>query len=454
MNSLGLWKRLSNLTVVLCLAGVGGCDLFAPPPPVMKSDPIKVAIDAKHVLLSAVDDKDDFTRAEAIEGLGQTLGTDVGNTYIQALQDPSPVVRFAAAIVVGDLKYASAKPELMRMTAGPPDGERDKRVFAGAVYALYRMGNTDHTRELAPLLFDPEWEVRANVALVMGKMGNVHAMAPLKALRSTERTPGVQIQVKDSLAMLGDTGSIESLEGYARSSIYVDERIPAIQALAKVRDRQAVYLLRGMVRPGETVLVRVVTAGALAELGYYSQEGFDLCVRTVQDPVVVLNESTGGKVQIAAEDAAKAEQLAAVSLGLMGNAAAVDPLQPILRSADGSARVAAAKSILMLLASYQKVQPPVSPTPIAKPKATVPPVKPAPPTVKPAPPAVKPVSPALKPSPAVVKPAPAVVKPVVPVVKPAPTATKPALPATAATSAPVEKPSATRPKLITSGAKD
>ncbi len=435
MSSLGLWKRLSSLTAVLCLAGAGGCNLFAPPPPVMTADPFKAAIDAKHVLLSAVDDRDEFTRAEAIEGLGQTLGADVGNTYIQALQDPSPVVRFAAAIVVGDLKYSPAKPELMRMTQGPPDGERDKRVFAGAVYALYCMGNTDHTRDLGTLLFDPEWEVRANVALVMGKMGNVRAMDPLKALRSTERTPAVQIQVKDSLALLGDAGSIESLEGYARSSIYVDERIPAIQALAKVRDSQAVYLLRGMVLPGEPVLIRLVTAGALAQLGYYSQEGFDFCMRTVHDPVVVLSESAGGKVAIIAEDAAKAEQLAAISLGLMGNTAAVDSLEQVLRSADGQARVAAAKSILTLLAAYRKAQPPVPPAPVMKPMTPVPP-----PPVKPAPPVVKP-------SPAVVKPAP-------PVVKPAPAATKPATPAPAPTSAPVQNPSTTRPKLITSGAKD
>jgi HEAT repeat protein len=421
----------------------------------MKSDPVKASIDARHVLLSAVDDKDEFTRAEAIEALGQTLASDVGNTYIQALQDPSPVVRFAAAIVVGDLKYSPAKPELMRMTNGPPDGERDKRVFAGAVYALYRMGNADHTRELSTLLFDPEWEVRANVALVMGKMGNARAMDPLKALRSTERTPAVQIQVKDSLAMLGDPGSIESLEGYARSSIYVDERIPAIQSLARVRDRQAVYLLRGMVGPGEPVLVRLVTAGALSQLGNYSQEGYDLCLRTVQDPVVVLSESTGGKVGITPEDAAKAEQLAAISLGLMGNAAAVDSLGPVLRSADGQARVAAAKSILTLLAGYQKSRPPEAPAPAVKPQASV---QPPPPPVKPAPPVVKPSPAATKPAPPVVKPPPVATKPAPPVVKPPPVATKPAPPAVkpppAATSAPVQNPPATRPKLITSGAKD
>jgi HEAT repeat protein len=431
----------------------------------MKSDPSKVSIDARHVLLSAVDDKDDFTRAEAIEALGQTLGTDVGNTYIQALQDPSPVVRFAAAVVVGDLKYSPAKPELLRMTQGSPDGERDKRVFAGAVYALYRMGNTDHTRELSTLLFDPEWEVRANVALVMGKIGNAHAMDPLKALRSTERTPAVQIQVKDSLAMLGDPGSIESLEGYARGSIYVDERIPAIQALARVRDRQAVYQLRGMVHPSEPVLVRLVTAGALSQLGNYSQEGYDICLRTVQDPVVVLSESTGGKVEVAAEDAAKAEQLAAISLGLMGNAAAVDSLGPVLRSADGQARVAAAKSILTLLAAYRKSHPPEPPAPAVKPQAPVPPppppVKPAPPVVKPSPAATQPAPPVVKPSPAatqpappVVKPSPAATQPAPPVVKPSPAATKPAVPGPAATSAPAQKPPATRPKLITSGAKD
>ena len=433
MSSSGLWKRMSLLSAVLCLTLAGGCDLLAPTPPVMKSDAGRVAIDAKHVLLSAADDKDDFTRAEAIEALGQTLGTDCGNTYIQALQDRSPVVRFAAAIVAGDLKYSPAKPELLRMAQVAADGERDKRVFAGVVYALYRMGNTDHTRELTPLLFDAESEVRANVALVMGKMGNVHAMPPLKALRGSERNPAVQIQLKDSLAMLGDPGSIESLEGYARSSIYVDERVPAIQSLGKLRDRQAVYLLRNMDRPGEPVLVRLVTAGALSQLGLYSQVGYDFCLRTVQDPVKVLSESSGGKIEIKPEDASKAEILAAISLGQMGNVAAVDSLQPILRSADGSARVAAAKSILTLLPAYQRAQPPLA-------QPVVPPVAPAAPAVKPPLPVTKPVPPA--------------VKPATPSVTPAPGVVKPTLPAPAATSAPVQKPTVARPKLITSGAKD
>jgi HEAT repeat protein len=448
MSSSGLWKRLSGLAAVLCLAGIVGCA----PPQTMKSDARSVAIDSRHVLLSAFDDKDEFIRAEAVEALGQTLGADGGNIYMQAMQDTSPVVRFAATIVVGDLKYAPAKPMLMKMAGGPPDGERDKRVFAGAVYALYTMGNTDHVAELSPLLFDPEPEVRANVALVMGKMGNVQAMLPLKALRSGERIPSVQIQLKDSLGMLGDPASVDSLEGYARSSIYVDERVPAIQSLAKIRDRQAVYLLRNMVRPEEPLLVRLATAGALSQLGHYSPEGYELCVRTVQDPVPVLSESMGGKVEIRPEDAAKAEILAAISLGHMGNVLAVDSLKPVLRSADGLARVAAAKSILTLLPAYQRPE-------RSEPQPSAPPIKPEPPVVKPSPPPVKPVPPvvtpppATKPAPPVVKPPPPI-KPAPPVVTPPPPATKPAVAAPTTTSAPAQKPSTTRPKLISSGAKD
>ena len=196
--------------------------------------------------------------------------------------------------------------------------------------------------------------------------------------------------------------------------------MPAIQTLAKLRDPQAVYLLRGMVLPGEPVLVRLATAGALAQLGIYSKEGYEFCLRTVQDPVQSLSEAAGGKVEIGPDEAAKAEILAAISLGQMGNVVAVDSLQTVLRSADGKARVAAAKSILTLLPAYKR-SPPLQPqTPVVKPAPPV--VKPPPPATQPAPPVVKPPPPA----PPVVKPPPPATKPAPPVVKPPPPATKPA----------------------------
>ena len=395
-----MFRRIFCLcATVLCLAAVSGCEMFAPAPKTMQASPGNAAIEARWTLLKSADDKDIFTRAEAVEALGLTIGADCGNTYIQALQDESAVVRLAAAMTVGDLKYEPAKPLLLKMANH--EFEPDKGVFAGVVYALYRMGDKEHAHELLSLLFDTNEDIRAEAALVMGKMGHPSGVAPLSALRNMEmkqqKHPLVEIQVKESLAMLGDAGSIDSLEGNARGSIFLDERVAAVRALGAIRDHRALYLLPDMIRSSEPVFVRLAAAGALAQLGRVNQEGYELCVRAVQDPVGVLREGYGPKAPIKPEDASKVATIAAISLGYMGNSAAVDVLLPLLKSVDGAARVAAAKSILLLLPAYLKIE-----APAPKPATTSPAVAPKPPV----------------------------------------------------TTAPVVKPVTTHPKLVTSGAKD
>ena len=67
-------------------------------------------------------------------------------------------MRYAAAVVIGDLKYQPAKTLLLKMT--DHQFEQDKGVFAAVVYALYELGNIDHTEELGRLLFDTERDIR------------------------------------------------------------------------------------------------------------------------------------------------------------------------------------------------------------------------------------------------------------------------------------------------------
>lgn len=326
------------------------CGCVGPPPPGV--DSTRACIDAKTALLQAAEDQSPQTRANAMEALAQTVAGRSGRLFVQALGDESPAVRFAAAMAVGDVGHAPAKAPLLKMAADK-NVEPDRRVLCAVICALHSLGDDTHAGELGKLLFDREAEVRANAALVMGKMGEPSAIGPLKTLLGDEQNTMVELQVVESLALLGDPACTMRLEAYSKRP-FLDERLVAISALARVRSQRAVPVLRELLGQRNPLRVRVAAAGALGRLGQFEQEGFDLCMRAARDPQAVLAPpgTRGAGKNVPAEASALAHE-AAISLGWMRNQQAVSVLHPLLSSPDGSVRVAAAMSILRLFSAQE-----------------------------------------------------------------------------------------------------
>lgn len=406
--------------------------------PTMRMDPDHAIVDARDTLRQAAEDKDPVIQSNAIEALSQTVGRQEGGLYVQALNSPNPVVQFAAAMAIGDLKYEPAK-ELLGKIAdaeGP-----DKRVYAGALYALHRMGDYRHSQDLARLIQHHEAEVRALTALVLGKLGEPSAAYLLKGRVGDEREARVEIQLVESLAMLGDPYYKAILEGYCRRP-FLDDRLVAIPAVARVRADHAVVVLTDLAGPRNVVPVRVAAAGAMAQLGLYSDENYNLCLQAVENPLSLTRTSfLSGRKEISTGEILLVQRLAAIALGSMNRPAAVDMLHRLLRHQDGSIRVAAAQSILRLLAPYTAVKP--------KPPAA----SPEQPSEVPAP-ATGPA--AIAPLPAT-EPASAPATSTVPASEPAsaPAAQPPAVPTTAEIPSVAPKSNgASRPSLETSGPRD
>lgn len=335
------------------MATWSGC---APEPEALTVDPAKAYIDARTVLLQAADDQEATTRSHAVEALAASLGADAGAVFAQCLADDNPMVRFAAALAIGDVKYKPALETLEKMARHKKDeparAEPDKRVFCAVIYALYRLGNDDHAGELGKLLFDKEREVRMDAALVMGKMGEPSAIGPLNTLVSNEQDDGVKIQATESLALLGDSRSTEVIEAYTKG-YFLDLRLVAIPAMAKVGGRRAPRALKDLVHPRQPVRVRVAAAGGLAQLGQVDPTGYQLALRSLREPKVVLSEASKKSSRVADTDAGSLRCLAALSLGWMKQEQAVNDLHPLLRHKDGPVRVSAALSILRLLRRYR-----------------------------------------------------------------------------------------------------
>ncbi len=329
-----------------------GCEEGSRFPEVSLRDAV---IDAQSTLLQAADDKDPFTRVHAMEALAATTAQRYGGVFLQALSDDDPIVQFAAAMAVGESKYAPARDVLIRMAkaSGP-----DKRVYAAVIYALHRLGETGFTGDLGRLLFHREAEVRASAALVMGLIGEPSAVSPLRMLLSDEHKSAVQLQAVESLARLGEEKYANLLEAYTRGH-YLEDRLVAIQAMRQIRSRGAAAVLSPMLDERQPPRVRVAAAGVLAALGSGSDDAYNLCVEAAVSPRKVMEKKYGVSHKIADVDVRSLQRLAAISLGWMKRSEAVNVLHPLRKSEDGGVRVAAAMSILRILERYKTVTPAV-----------------------------------------------------------------------------------------------
>ena len=320
---------------------------------VMSGDPVAARSRALTTLHRAARDSDNYTRAKAIEAMVDVLGTRSGSVYLAALDDPEPNVRFAAALAVGDLKYAPARPRILAMARyKQPGAERQWSVYCGVVYAMHRLGHTEQTGRLGKLLFHEGPVVRANAAMVMGKLGEPSAIAPLRALYEDERKISVKLQALESMARLGDERSLEKIDSHAREPFPV-AKLVALRIMGERGSRQAVIMLKGIATSQhQQPQARVLAAGAMARLGTVTDYLYDLCLTSAGDPSGVMRAAMGGAHDAAASDPialTTLRRLAVISLGWMRRSHAVDVLTELLDDADGGVRVAAAMSILRLL---------------------------------------------------------------------------------------------------------
>jgi HEAT repeat protein len=351
MVSLYLRKTSACLLVAGLLGAiVGGCRppwesdvIVVDVPPVNRS---RIRLDAIIALRQAAGDDIPSTRFIALEVIPEALGVPGGAICKQALDDPCPEVRIAAAMGIGDLRYAPAKEKLQTMVQFKVKGaELDVRVYCAAVYALHQLGDTTHTTNLGTFLFDREKEVRATVALVMGKMGHGSAISPLKSALADERDHGMTFELRRALARCGEKSSLRRLEAYTRDQ-FVDEQIIAVRAMLELRSTMCRTIFSSLVANDKSPRVKTVAAGGLASLGYETQPLFAYCVQAAMQPRKLMEEALDGRSRPTDKQIHFLQGLAATALAEFKHPQAIDIVGQLLKNSDPGVRVAAAASIL------------------------------------------------------------------------------------------------------------
>ncbi len=333
------YRFLTYVVIALvCCSGLLGCT--ATPSREVTAAEMTTRLAARDALYRAVGNADGAVRAQAIESLAHTEKAAAGEAMILGLDDAAVAVRFVAAMGIGDVRYRPARAKLQAMLAEPID----ENVLCGVVYALYRLGDSSYMSHLGRLLYSRQPEVRANAALVMGRMGMAPAIRPLRSREEIERDDGVRLQLIESLAMLGDPRSFSMLKTYARVG-QPHERMAAVEALGRTRREAAKGTFLWAIEKGPPPL-RLAAARALARQG--DTRGYDLAEEAIIDPVEYTQQSYDEPVSVSLAQQQQMQSLGALAIGSMGNRDAVAILAPLLRSPNGLVVVSAARSIMML----------------------------------------------------------------------------------------------------------
>lgn len=204
-----------------------------------------VAID---LLYQAAQSDHALLRAHAMEG---AHGAPASAKVILAggLADENRGVRFTAAMTVGDLRLVELTPQVELLLDDP-----SLSVRASAAYALERMGQEVDLTFLAEMLFSGNPELKANAAMVLGRLGNKSAVPLLKRALGTglknvdpARTRIVEMQVAEALVELGSLAELDGIH----AALFAPAEQGEIKALAcqicgRLRDRAAFTTLMNL----------------------------------------------------------------------------------------------------------------------------------------------------------------------------------------------------------------
>jgi HEAT repeat protein len=296
----------------------------APLPPPRQDVPMDPALvdAAKREVNKALQSSDPLVRIQALEALRNVPGADAENHIVNALRDRDGGVRFAAAMMAGELRVASASPVLL----GLADTERDPNVSVAVRFALHKLGDANRSQDLVTFARNEDPRVRRNVALVLGLLGEQSARSKILRVMRGDIDPLVREQALEALWRLGDEEALKPLIALTVSG-YADDRIIGLLALAAPKRQIVREHVRGLLA-GDDVQVEVtlVAARAMGMLG--SDEGYKLATDATRSPDP------------------NQRFLAAAALGAIGRTDAQNELRRLLGDSVPNVQLAAASALL------------------------------------------------------------------------------------------------------------
>jgi len=321
----------SVAAAVLVVLAAASCTRTVPGPaePAATRPVGDVVTAAGQIVSEALNAPDPLTRVNAIEVVAVTRKLRLMPVVERLLRDEFVPVRFAAALAIGDLKYALAREEVAALLSDP-----NPNVRLAAAYAMYRLGDQRQFDTLRTALGSKDQTVRANAALVLGKTGDKRAIKLLYiALNMPDSHDKVRYQAVESIARLGDERIYEKVWTMLISA-YADVRVMGVKAMGALGTTRAHEALQGMLED-DVPEVRLAAAEQLGRLGDDSGQ------RVVLD---VFRKNLTAGMNIA--DRSRVEVLAAAAIGQICTDRLRNLLPRLLDSPAAPVRLAAARAVL------------------------------------------------------------------------------------------------------------
>ncbi|MBK8914536.1 MAG: HEAT repeat domain-containing protein [Phycisphaerales bacterium] len=318
------------LTICAALPWAGGCaggtgSATPLPPP----DAAALRTRALDLLLRAATTGAAETRCNAMEALARVAPRAGAEAIRQNLRHDAAIVRYAACVAIGDARITAALDDVLRLLR-----DREPRVVLGAAFAAYRCGEARQAEVLVKTLAQGTDEgLRADAALLIGRLGEKSAVRRLRFTVSTDRSTRVIITAYGALAALGESDAVDRLIEYAQGA--AETRVLALLALAdNPAERARDTLLYRMRQRGEYIQARLLAARALGRLG--SKEGLNLAMQAATQT---------GRDEI---ETYYIRSLAAHALGAIGDPRALGTLRNLAAIPDDGVQVAACYAILLI----------------------------------------------------------------------------------------------------------
>jgi HEAT repeat protein len=291
--------------------------------------PENVMAQASQIVLDGLSDPNPDIRAKAVEVVAVTRQVRMLPRVQRLLKDQIVPVRFLAVVAVGDLEYALAKSDIIKLLK-----DRDENVRIAAAYTMVKLGSAEYFQVICSAVASDNQTVRANAALLLGKSGKKESLKYLYwTLRQNNSADKVVLQAAESIALLGDEQIYPKL--WTRLiSAYADDRVVGIRGMGALATEQARNALVTML--DDSVLeVRLAAAEQLGRL---------------RDPIGeaevlgVFNKNLTAKMD--PESKERVEVLSAMAIGAIGTNNLTRYLPQLIKDESKLVRIAAAKAVL------------------------------------------------------------------------------------------------------------
>ena len=221
-------------------------------------------ITAFRIISESLNSDNNLLKTRAIETAAETKQQNFMPTIERLLKDPYVPVRFAAAVAIGDMRYAPAINSINELLR---DNEPD--IIIAAAYSMTRLGYPEYLEVLRETVADNTNNVtdvtKANSAFLLGKSGDKDSIQLLyQVMKNPQSNDKVSYEAAEALSMLGDDRIFETLWGMLISA-YADVKMLGINDMGTLGTTQAENALLTMLED-PIPEIRLAAAGQLGKM--------------------------------------------------------------------------------------------------------------------------------------------------------------------------------------------